>query len=146
MPANRSPETIRRLTLGLALAVLAWPVAAQPPAPPAPPAPTIPAADERPRITISWKTSTEVDNYGFFVMKGESADGPFQPANPKVIAGAGNSEVPRNYSYEDFDVVPGTTYHYYLDAISIKGEREKYSPVFSKLCCTPPRPKEPAKP
>ena len=94
-----------------------------------------PADAERPKLTIKWTTSSEVDNYGFCVMRGDSKDGPFKQANPKVIPGAGNSDLPRKYSFEDFDVVMGKTYYYYLDAISTHGTREKYSPVMEKQCC-----------
>jgi hypothetical protein len=94
-----------------------------------------PASAERPRLTIKWSTSSEVDNYGFWVMRGDSKDGPFKEANSKVIPGAGNSDLPRKYAFEDLDVEMGRTYYYYLDAVSTHGVREKYSPVMAKECC-----------
>lgn len=93
------------------------------------------SAEARLRITLSWTTSTEVDNYGFFVFRGDAESGPFREVNERILPGAGNSEIPRRYTWEDFDVVPGRTYFYYLESVSTAGVREKFSPVISKTCC-----------
>lgn len=98
---------------------------------------------EPPKLTIKWSTSSEVDNYGFWVMRGDSEEGPFKQANPKPVPGAGNSDLPRKYSFDDHDVEMGKTYYYYLDAISTHGVREKYSPVIKKQCCDKPGEKAP---
>ena len=95
------------------------------PAPPATP----------PKVTLRWTTATEVDNYGFVVFRGDAEAGPFRELTERIIAGSGTSEVPHQYSYEDLDVVPGKTYYYYLESVSTKGVREKFSPVISKTCC-----------
>lgn len=97
------------------------------------------AADDAPRIRLKWTTSTEVDNYGFLVLRGDEENGPFREMTPKVIPGAGNSEVPRDYSWEDRNVVPGKTYWYYLESVSSSGTRERFSPLISKSCCVKPQ-------
>ena len=79
-----------------------------------------------------------MDNYGFWVMRGDDEKGPFKEVNSKVVPGAGNSDLPRRYSFDDPDVVMGKTYYYYLDAVSTHGVREKYSPVMAKQCCDRP--------
>jgi hypothetical protein len=113
------------------------------PAVPAPAAPT-PAAKaaeasdddpSRPRITLTWSTASEVDNYGFFVMRADDEKGPFKALNEKAIPGSGNSDLPREYRYKDFAVVPGRSYHYYLESVSMSGVREKFSPVLKRECC-----------
>jgi hypothetical protein len=126
---------------------------------PAAPAPAAAAAAKpeaakddpsRPRITLKWSTASEVDNYGFFVMRGDDEKGPFKALNEKAVPGAGNSDLPREYKYEDFNVVPGKTYHYYLESVSTLGVREKFSPVLKRECCkqvkAPEKPADTAKP
>ena len=98
---------------------------------------------DRPKLTIKWSTSSEVDNYGFYVMRSDAEKGPFKEINAKLIPGAGNSDLPRRYSFDDPDVQMGRTYYYYLDAVSTRGIREKYSPVMAKQCCDRPGAKAP---
>lgn len=123
----------RRSTLaGVAWSLLAGlAYAAQAPAPKAPPSP-------RPKLTLSWSTASEVDNYGFLVHRGDQEEGPFKVMTDKVIPGAGTSEVPSKYSWDDFEVTPGKTYYYYLESVSLQGVKEKFSPVVSKTCCETP--------
>jgi hypothetical protein len=90
------------------------------------------------KLTLKWSTASEVDNYGFFVHRGDSQDGPFTPRNEKIIPGAGNKDTPSRYVWEDHDVERGKTYYYYLESVSIQGVKEKFSPVTSKTCCEPP--------
>lgn len=101
------------------------------------------AAPEPPKLTIKWSTSSEVDNYGFWVMRGDTEQGPFKEVHPKVVPGAGNSDLPRKYAFDDRNVEMGRVYYYYLDAISTHGVREKYSPVIKKQCCDKPGEKAP---
>ena len=113
---------------------------------PAAPAPTAKAAEtpdddpSRPRITLTWSTASEVDNYGFFVMRADDEKGPFKALNEKAIPGSGNSDLPREYRYKDFTVVPGRSYHYYLESVSTRGVREKFSPVLKRECCKQVKP------
>lgn len=102
---------------------------------------------EKPRIRLKWSTSTEVDNYGFLVHRTEKEGAEpetFPVVTPKVIPGAGNSEVPQSYTWDDHDVVMGTTYYYWLESISTQGVKEKFSPVLARKCCKVPG-AEPAK-
>lgn len=92
------------------------------------------------RITLRWTTASELDNYGFFVMRSDVEEGPFKPLHPKAIAGAGNSEMPHKYSYDDAAVEMGKTYFYYVESVSTRGEREKFTPVITKTCCKVPTP------
>ncbi len=109
---------------------------------------------EKPHVTLTWSTASEVDNFGYFVMRGDEEKGPFKAINEKPIPGAGNSDMPRDYRYEDFGVVPGKTYFYYLESVSTSGVREKFSPVLKRQCCKqtgapkdePKKPVEAAKP
>lgn len=103
-------------------------------------------ADEEPKIVLRWTTASEVDNYGFFVLRSETEEGPFMVLNKTPIPGAANSEVPKDYVYEDVEVIPGKTYYYYIESVSISGRKEKFSPTLHKTCCEKPaKEKEPAK-
>jgi hypothetical protein len=97
----------------------------------------------RPHLTLNWSTESEVDNFGYFVMRSENEKGPFKAVNDKAIPGAGNSEVPRNYRYEDYDVKLGKAYWYYLESVSTSGVREKFSPVLKRQCCKQVEAKKP---
>lgn len=99
------------------------------------------APAERPHVTLTWSTASEVDNFGFFVMRGEDEKGPFKALNDKAVPGAGNSDLPREYRYEDYAVEPGKTYFYYLESVSTSGVHEKFSPVLKRQCCKQVAPK-----
>ncbi len=86
-----------------------------------------------------------MDNYGFLVHRGDKEEGPFKVMTPKVLPGAGNSEVPQSYTWDDHDVVMGNTYYYWLESISTQGVKEKFSPILARKCCKVPG-AEPAKP
>ncbi len=91
-----------------------------------------PPADEKPtgiQNTVSWKTATEHDNYGFDVYRSTSEDGPFKTLNNKPIAGAGTVDVPQDYEYVDRDIRPDTAYFYYVESISLAGKRKKITPL-----------------
>jgi hypothetical protein len=89
-------------------------------------------------LKLKWSTASEVDNYGYFVLRGETKEGPFKQQNEKAIPGAGTVDTPTTYEYEDKDVQSGQTYYYYLESISVHGVREKFSPVLSRVCCNQP--------
>lgn len=121
----------------LLLAFLAAPLArAADQAPAAAPAP--------PHITLSWSTASEMDNYGFFVMRADEEKGPFKALNEKLLPGGGNSDVPLEYKYVDEKVVMGKTYFYFLESVSTSGVHEKFSPTLKKLCCKQPGASAPA--
>ena len=95
--------------------------------------------DEQPagiNNTVRWKTASELDNYGFDVYRSTSEDGPFETINDQPIAGAGTVDVPEYYEFVDRDIRPDTAYYYYVESISLAGEREVITPVFR----APPKP------
>jgi hypothetical protein len=49
--------------------------------------------------------------------------------NTKPIAGAGTLDEPSYYQYVDTDIDPSKPYFYYVESISLKGVREKFTPV-----------------
>ena len=119
-----------------ALAVLAAPALAvaqmAPPAPASPsPSPSATASPSPAPLanTLKWSTASEVENFGYDVYRGDKEDGPFVRINAKPIPGAGTLDEPRYYQYVDTDIDPTRGYFYYVESISLKGVREKFTPV-----------------
>ncbi len=107
----------------------AAPAKAAAPADSKPPAMT-PAEEPEPHNnTIKWTTASEVDNFGFDVYRGDGPDGPFERINVETIEGAGTVDEPTNYRYVDDTIDPRRAYYYYVEAISMDGVRERFTPV-----------------
>jgi len=80
---------------------------------------------------LRWKTASEVSNFGFDVYRSRDESGPFDRITDRPMAGAGNSDVPQQYEFVDDTIEPCVVYWYYVESISLDGEREKFTPVFS---------------
>lgn len=102
-----------------------------------------PAGAPEKKVTLKWTTASEVDNYGYFVWRGDSEEGTFTQMNKRAIPGAGNSDTPTQYVWEDRDVELNRVYWYYLESVSVQGVREKFSPKMSRKCCKGLIPEEP---
>lgn len=81
-----------------------------------------------PRV-VRWSTASEFESYGFHVFRGLSADGPFQRLTKEPILGAGTTDVPHSYEYEDANAEPGVVYYYYVEAVSTSGRTRRLTPV-----------------
>jgi hypothetical protein len=99
-------------------------------APPAEPvAPLAPVSEEEFSNTLRWSTASEVDNFGFDVYRAETEEGPFERMTEDPIAGAGTTDLPSKYAFEDAAIDPETTYYYYVESISLQGVREQFTPI-----------------
>ena len=77
-------------------------------------------------INLLWKTETEVDNYGFNVER-RINEGEWN--NIGFVEGHGNSNSPKEYSYNDKDLFAGgSKFQYRLKQIDTDGSFE-YSDV-----------------
>ena len=79
---------------------------------------------------IKWQTASELNNFGFDVFRGENEEGPFTRVNENTIAGAGSIDTPRQYEFIDDTIEAEKVYWYYVESISMSGEREKFTPTF----------------
>lgn len=92
--------------------------------------------------TIKWQTSSEVDNFGFDVFRADSAEGPWEQVNPDTIEGQGTTDEITSYAFEDRTIDPCRAYFYYVESISMSGDREHFTPVGlakAKLSADDPR-------
>jgi hypothetical protein len=79
-------------------------------------------------VLVSWLTTVEIDNAGFNLYRATD------PAGPQALLASIPSQAPgsnQGYSYEwaDSDVLPGQTYHYWLEAIDLAGGLTMHGPV-----------------
>lgn len=79
--------------------------------------------------TIRWKTASEVENFGFHVYRGLSEDGPFDRLNEDIVEGAGTTDEPQAYEWVDDTIEPGVEYWYWVESISMSGEKEQFTPI-----------------
>jgi len=99
------------------------------PAQAASPTPGTSPSPGAPANTLKWSTASEVENFGYDVYRADTEDGPWVRINTKPIAGAGTLDEPSYYQYVDTNIDPTRMYFYYVESISLKGVREKFTPV-----------------
>lgn len=87
-------------------------------------------AADGPENSIKWSTASEVNNFGYDVYRADSEEGPFRKMTEDPIPGAGTVDTPTSYEFVDDTIAPETVYYYYVESISMDGERERFTPVF----------------
>jgi photosystem II stability/assembly factor-like uncharacterized protein len=80
-------------------------------------------------VNLTWKTTTEVNNYGFDVER-SLANSAWQKIG--FVAGSGNSNSPKEYSFTD-NPSGGTSFSYRLKQIDIDGSFKYYDAVTVNL-------------
>jgi photosystem II stability/assembly factor-like uncharacterized protein len=80
-------------------------------------------------VKLSWKTATEVSNYGFVVER-SSANSGWQKIG--FVAGSGNSNSPKEYSFTD-NPSGGTSFSYRLKQVDVDGAFKYYDGVTVNL-------------
>jgi hypothetical protein len=77
------------------------------------------------KVLLNWKTATEINNYGFDIQR-KSENAEWQKID--FLAGSGNSNVPREYSYADKNPIAGNV-QYRLRQIDISGQCKYYDAI-----------------
>ncbi len=80
-------------------------------------------------IVLTWTTASEHESYGFHIYRARDADGPFERLNEEIIPAAGTSDVLRRYNYESHDADPEVVYYYFVESVSLQGERQRITPI-----------------
>lgn len=80
--------------------------------------------------TVRWATASEKDNFGYDVYRGLSEQGPFERINQDTIPGAGTTDIPQHYEYTDSAIQPEVVYWYYVESISLNGDRQRMTPIY----------------
>ena len=80
---------------------------------------------------ISWSTSSEIDNFGYDIYRALREEGPFERITADPVLGAGTTDEPSTYEYFDDTIEECTIYFYYVESVSMGGERERFTPVFA---------------
>jgi hypothetical protein len=111
--------------------------AAPPPVPPSRPAASLePAAAQAPHNTLRWKTN-DVSNFGYDIFRAESEEGPFVKINNRPVSGALQPGSVQTFEYEDRAIDPRKDYWYYVESISLLGERVRFTPTLKAPAKTP---------
>lgn len=79
------------------------------------------ASPRQDNISLHWKTAAEINNLGFTVFRSKALNEKFIQLG--FIEGAGNSILPKQYTFIDNDIKKGETYYYYLEDVDFKGEK-----------------------
>jgi hypothetical protein len=87
------------------------------------------AKDEALKNTLKWTTASEVENFGFDIYRSDLEEGPFEKMTEDPLPGAGTTDEPQSYLWEDFEIEKGRDYFYYIESISMSGVRERFSPI-----------------
>ena len=85
------------------------------------------------KVTLNWKTATEVNNYGFEILRSVQND---IWENIGFVAGAGNSNSPKEYSYEDNSELNGK-YSYRLKQVDLDGKYSYSKEITVELSAIP---------
>ncbi|MCD4735973.1 MAG: T9SS type A sorting domain-containing protein [Bacteroidales bacterium] len=84
---------------------------------------------------LNWTTQSETNNLGWNVYRGETETAfenntSIRLNNSGLIPGAGTTTEPTNYQFTDeYDVIVGQTYWYWLEAVEVDGFTTSYGPV-----------------
>ena len=79
-------------------------------------------------VNLSWKTATEVNNYGFQVQRKKEKGKSWNKIG--FVAGHGNSNRPNSYSFIDNNLSGGSVFYYRLKQIDVNGNF-KYSDILT---------------
>jgi hypothetical protein len=114
-------------------------VAAPVPAPVASstPAAVLAARPEVPHNTLRWKTN-DVSNFGYDIFRAESEGGPFLKINDRPVPGTLKAGKVQTFEYEDHAIDPRKDYWYYVESITLAGERVRFTPTLKAPAKIPP--------
>ena len=87
------------------------------------------ASSEDGNVVLRWVTASESETYGFNLYRAAGIDEARVLVNEGIIPGAGNSSVPRNYSFVDESTLANGEYCYWLEEVSLSGATQLFGPA-----------------
>jgi hypothetical protein len=75
-------------------------------------------------VRLHWQIDSAQDNYGFYLMRSESEDGPWVRVNERLIPGVGTTSEIHRFDYVDEGLVRGRDYWYQLYEVGMNGTEE----------------------
>jgi hypothetical protein len=81
------------------------------------------------KVTLIWKTATEIDNAGFNILRAESENGVYIKINDAVIPAKAGGATGASYQFIDTNAKNRTTYYYKLEDIDLNGTSTMHGPV-----------------
>ena len=93
-------------------------------------------------VALEWHTGSELDNLGFHVYRGPSADGPWTRLTSSLIPGLGSSPLGQAYSWLDSALVNGVRYYYRLEDVDTASVSTFHGPVSAIPSAAPSPPGE----
>jgi hypothetical protein len=106
------------------------------------PAAVLAAAPAAPHNTLRWKTN-DVSNFSYDVFRAESEGGPFVKINDRPLPGTLKPGKVQTFEYEDHAIDPRKDYWYYVESITLAGERVRFTPTLKAPAKIPPPPSTP---
>ncbi|MGH1364097.1 MAG: T9SS type A sorting domain-containing protein [Calditrichia bacterium] len=101
---------------------------------------TFSAQPDYDKVIISWKTTSEINNEGFFLYRAEAEEGPFlQTLNQQIVPGLGNSSSGSSYEFVDENIEFGVTYYYKLISQDFDGTIHTHNTIASVKVVPPPK-------
>jgi Secretion system C-terminal sorting domain len=90
---------------------------------------------------LYWVTQSETDNLGFNLFRSENENGfeeeEYIQINADLVSGMGTTFLPTNYSFTDeYLVLEGHEYYYWLQSVSTSNELELFGPVSLEIPVT----------
>ena len=80
-------------------------------------------------VDLVWRTGSELDNLGFNVYQGPSADGPWRRLNSSLIPGLGFSAMGSSYGWHDGGLTNGVRYFYRLEDVDARSGSTFHGPA-----------------
>jgi hypothetical protein len=80
-------------------------------------------------VTLEWRTGSELDNLGFHVWRGPSAEGPWTRLTGSLVPGLGSSPLGQAYSWLDAGLRNGERYYYRLEDVDTASVSTFHGPV-----------------
>lgn len=78
-------------------------------------------------VTISWTTESELNSFGFNIIRAKTEKDPGVKVNKNPIQGAGVSSTHLEYAFHDTDVKIGEVWFYHAQQIDLDGTVREYS-------------------